>query len=107
MLCVFLCHCDAWTLPLLLCLQVALSGDVPVGLHGGPLLGIAMKRMTSSGAELSGEEASPVLQFFSWNGVSKVGRGRGSARAHELWQDVCAGTLSLACRTCTSVHLFQ
>jgi hypothetical protein len=53
-------------------LQVALSGDVPVGLHGGPLLGIAMKRMTSSGAELSGEEASPVLQFFSWNGVSKV-----------------------------------
>jgi hypothetical protein len=54
--------------------QVALSGDVPVGLHGGPLLGVAMKRLTSSGAELSGEEASPVLQFFSWNGVSKVGR---------------------------------
>lgn len=57
----------------MVCQQVALSGDVPVGLHGGPLLGIAMKRMTSSGAELSGEEASPVLQFFSWNGVSKLG----------------------------------
>jgi hypothetical protein len=35
-----------------------------------------MKRMTSSGAELSGEEASPVLQFFSWNGVSKVGEAK-------------------------------
>ncbi|KAF6235943.1 hypothetical protein COO60DRAFT_484505 [Scenedesmus sp. NREL 46B-D3] len=57
----------------MVCHQVALSGDVPVGLHGGPLLGVAMKRMTSSGAELSGEEASPVLQFFSWNGVSKMG----------------------------------
>eukprot|EP00878_Enallax_costatus_P029671 GHUV01032212.1.p1 GENE.GHUV01032212.1~~GHUV01032212.1.p1 ORF type:complete len:886 (+),score=247.65 GHUV01032212.1:482-3139(+) len=55
------------------CQQVALSGDVPVALHGGPLLGIALKRMTSSGAELSGEEASPVLQFLSWNGINKVG----------------------------------
>lgn len=52
--------------------QMALHGDVPCGLHGGPLLGVAMKRMTSSGAELSGEDASPVMQFYSWNGVSKV-----------------------------------
>lgn len=61
---------------LLLCglppVQMALHGDVPCGLHGGPLLGVAMKRMTSSGAELSGEDASPVMQFYSWNGVSKV-----------------------------------
>jgi len=55
-----------------LALQVSLSGDVPVGLHGGPLLGVALKRMTASGAELSGEEASPVLQFYSWNGINKV-----------------------------------
>jgi hypothetical protein len=60
---------------LLCCLlpfQMTLHGDVPCGLHGGPLLGVAMKRMTSSGAELSGEDASPVMQFYSWNGVSKV-----------------------------------
>jgi hypothetical protein len=55
------------------CLQVALHGDVPCGLHGGPLLGVALKRMTVSGAELSGEDASPVMQFYSWNGVTKVG----------------------------------
>lgn len=53
-------------------LQVSLSGDVPVGLHGGPLLAVALKRMTSSGVELSGEEASPVMQFYSWNGINKV-----------------------------------
>lgn len=53
-------------------LQVQLSGDVPCGLHGGPLLGVALKRLTAAGAELSGEEASPVMQFFSWNGITKV-----------------------------------
>jgi hypothetical protein len=53
-------------------MQVSLAGDVPCGLHGGPLLGVALKRLTSSGAELSGEDASPVLQFYSWNGVTKV-----------------------------------
>lgn len=63
----FACH-TVWSAAA----QVPLSGDVPVGLHGGPLLGVALKRMTSSGAELSGEEASPVLQFYSWNGVTKV-----------------------------------
>jgi len=53
--------------------QVALSGDVPVGVHGGPLLGISYKRQTSSGSELSGEDASPVLQLWSWDGRTKVG----------------------------------
>lgn len=66
--------CLSWSCTAVCCLllQVSLSGDVPVGLHGGPLLGVALKRMTSSGAELSGEDASPVLQFYSWNGISKV-----------------------------------
>ena len=68
--------------------QVELQGDVPCGLHGGPLLGVALKRMTASGAELSGEDASPVMQFFSWNGVSKVGSlfvvGRGGV--NNSWQ---------------------
>lgn len=57
---------------LLLYVQVALHGDVPCALHGGPLLGVALKRLTSSAAELSGEDASPVMQFYSWNGVTKV-----------------------------------
>lgn len=52
--------------------QVGLHPDVPVGLHGGPLLGVAMKRGTSVGSELSGEEAAPVLQFYSWDGRTQV-----------------------------------
>jgi hypothetical protein len=57
------------------CLQVALGGDVAVGVHGGPLLGISYKRLTASGAELSGEDTSPVMQLWSWDGRTKVGAG--------------------------------
>jgi hypothetical protein len=53
--------------------QVALSGDVPVGIHGGPLLGVSYARQTTSGSELSGEDASAVLQLWSWDGRTKVG----------------------------------
>ncbi|GBF88621.1 hypothetical protein Rsub_01336 [Raphidocelis subcapitata] len=57
----------------LTCQQASLGGDVPVGVHGGPLLGVSYRRVTSSGAELSGEEASPVMQLWSWDGRTKVG----------------------------------
>ena len=50
-----------------------MSGDVPFNLHGGTLLGITFRRMTTTGVELSGEETSYVLQFFSWSGTHKVG----------------------------------
>lgn len=71
---------------LLLDEQVALHGDVPCALHGGPLLGVALKRLTSSAAELSGEDASPVMQFYSWNGVTKVCGGGGATNTPDaLW----------------------
>jgi hypothetical protein len=57
------------------CQQVSLGGDVAVGVHGGPLLGISYKRLTASGAELSGEDTSPVMQLWSWDGRTKVRAG--------------------------------
>ena len=57
----------------LTCEQVAVGADVPVGVHGGPLLGVSYKRTTTAGAQLSGEDASPVLQLWSWDGRTKVG----------------------------------
>lgn len=87
---------------------MALHGDVPCALHGGPLLGVALKRMTSSGAELSGEDASPVMQFYSWNGVSKVGGGfgkRGRGTGNSCLLQILAGTVGwrvivIACECC-------
>lgn len=57
-------------------MQASLGGDVPVGVHGGPLLGVSYRRATSSGAELSGEETSPVMQLWGWDGRTKVGQSR-------------------------------
>lgn len=53
-------HAGAWLASL--CCALALT----------PLLW-PHRRITSVGAELSGEEVSPVMQFYSWDGVTKVG----------------------------------
>jgi hypothetical protein len=52
------------------------------------LLGITYQRATTAGVELSGEESSPVMQFYSWSGMHKV-CGWGNLARGRRWEAGC------------------
>jgi hypothetical protein len=75
------------------CAHVTLGGEVPAGLHGGGLLGITYQRATTAGVELSGEESSPVMQFYSWSGMHKVcGGSKEWGHSRRCWRQGGVGT---------------
>jgi hypothetical protein len=54
------------------CSELRMQGDTPCLLFDGPLLGVAVKRATST-AEAFGEEGMHALQLFSWDSQKRVG----------------------------------